>query len=331
LPRPLIGLDLMKLKKSCFLSKGIVLLLTLFLTASLLWGCSGGSDSPLVEDAVTFTDDLGRTVTVSENPRTAALLGSFADVWLLSGGTLCAASSDAWDELALSMGDAVSVGGAHSPNSELLLAQNPEFVLLSASTASHRELLPLLERVGIAAACFNVDTFDDYLRMLEVCTSVTGRRELYEKNGTEIARRIDALKEGFGQKMRSEAERTVLLLRASSGSVKAKGSRGTILGEMLADLGCINLADKEGSLLESLSVESVIAGDPYRIFLVTMGDDTEGALANFRRLLSENPAWGELTAVKEGRLHVMERRLFNRKPNAAWAEAYEKLVEILEK
>ena len=126
-----------------------------------------------------------------------------------------------------------------------------------------------------------------------------------------------------------EEQRTVLLLRASSGFVKAKGSEGTILGEMLADLGCVNIADSDRMLLESLSVESIIRRNPYRIFVVTMGSDTAQAAKNLSRMMEENPAWEQLDAVKNGRLHVMDRRLFNIKPNGKWAEAYETLKDIL--
>ena len=118
-------------------------------------------------------------------------------------------------------------------------------------------------------------------------------------------------------------------LRASSTSVKAKGSSGTILGEMLKDLGCINIADSDKTLLDTLSAESVIRSEPYRIFVVTMGDDTDKALSNLSALMEKNPAWGTLEAVRENRLHLMDRKLFNIKPNAKWADSYEKLCNIL--
>ena len=121
----------------------------------------------------------------------------------------------------------------------------------------------------------------------------------------------------------------MLVVRASSGSVKAKGSSGTVLGEMLSDLGCINIADSDKTLLENLSAESVIRQEPRRIFVVTMGEDTEKARENFRRMLEENPAWGTLEAVREGRIYFMDKQLYNLKPNARWAESYEKLSDIL--
>ena len=111
--------------------------------------------------------------------------------------------------------------------------------------------------------------------------------------------------------------------------MKAKGSSGTILGEMLADMGCINIADSDQSLLENLSAEAVIREEPRHIFVVTMGNNTEAAKASFENMMKENPVWGTLDAVKNGRLHIMDKKLFNLKPNARWADSYEILYEKL--
>ena len=296
-------------------------------------GCSVKSSDNVSSDMdaqVIFTDALNREIHIKKSPeRVAALIGSFADVWQLSGGSVCAAAEDAWDDFGLELGDAVNIGGAHSPSVESLLSADPDFVIASASTASNVEMKETLENAGITVAYFDVDCFEDYLSMLDICTDITGRKDLYEQNGTELQAQIDAIKEECLQAKLPENERKILLLRASSGFVKAKGSEGTILGEMLADLGCINIADSDEALLENLSVESVIREEPYRIFVVTMGDDTETAIDNLIRMMEDNPAWSSLEAVSENRLHIMDRKLFNIKPNAKWAEAYEQLSAIL--
>lgn len=305
------------------------MLVSLMLMLTMLTAC-GPQSVVSAGETVSFTDALGRNVAVNKNPkRVAALIGSFADLWLLSGGSVCATVEDAWDDFNLDIPDAVNIGGAHSPNLELLLSVEPDFVIASASTASNVEMKKVLENVGIVVAYFDVDNFDDYLSMLSVCTDITGRKDLFKLNGLKIKEQIDSIKAEFKKANLPENERSVLLLRAASGFVKAKGSEGTILGEMLSDLGCINIADSDSSLLETLSVESVIRQEPYRIFVVTMGDDTEKALDNFSRMMEENPAWGTLSAVIEGRVHIMDRKLFNIKPNAKWAESYEKLSKIL--
>ena len=304
----------------------------LIATIMALSGCSGANEKETddVSDTVIFTDALGREISVEKNPsRTAALIGSFADVWQLSGGTLCAAPEDAWDDFGLELPEAVNLGGAHSPSFEALLSSAPDFVIASASTAANVDMKEQLEKTGITVAYFDVDNFDDYLEMLDICTDITGRKDLFEKNGLNVKSEIDRIKADFESADIPEEKRTVLLLRASAGFIKAKGSEGTILGEMLDDMGCINIADSDKSLLDDLSVESVIRKEPYHIFVVTMGDDTEKALSNLTRMMEENPAWGTLSAVKEDRLHVMDRKLFNLKPNANWAQAYEKLSGIL--
>lgn len=302
----------------------------LFLSFIVVSGCTSTYSNIITQNEFTFIDSLGRNITIEQPPkRVAALIGSFADVWTLSGGTVCAAPEDAWDDFGLNLPEAVNIGGAHSPNLELLLAADPDFVIASASTASNVEMKDVLENAGITVAYFDVDNFDDYLNMLDICTDITGRKDLYGANGLEIQKEVTSIINELQARNVTNEKRTVLLLRAHSGSVKAKGSEGTILGEMLADLGCINIADSDNSLLETLSVEGVLKKEPYHIFVVTMGDDTEKAIKNFTNMMDENPAWKSLNAVQEGRIHVMDRKLFNIKPNAKWAESYEKLKTIL--
>lgn len=311
------------IKKVCFV------LIFVFIFCIVLPGCNRqGNDE--IGDGICFTDALDREVKVPKKPkRVAALLGSFADVWVLSGGTLCAAAEDAFDDFGLASKDIVNIGGAHSPNLELLISSHPDFVIASASTASNVEMKDTLEAMGIAVAYFDVDNFDDYLYMLGICTDITGRKDLYEKNGTALRKQIDEIKQQYDKADIADDKRSVLLLRASSGFVKAKGSKGTILGEMLSDMGCINIADGNNGLLENLSVEAVIKKEPYHIFVVTMGSDTEAAVKSLENMFKENPAWNTLEAVKNGRLHVMDKTLFNLKPNGLWAKAYETLYEKL--
>ena len=301
----------------------------MLLACFTLISCVGSSEGAESGEDVTFTDALGREVKVKSTERAAALLGSFADVWVLSGGELCAAADDAWEDFGLSLDGAVNIGGAHSPSLELLLSANPDFVLASASTAADVEMKDTLESLGITVAYFEVDNFYDYLAMLDICTSITGRRDLYEKNGVEIKAKIDFVKERYAALGIPEQERRALLLRASSSSLKAKGSEGTVLGEMLADMGCINIADSDKSLLENLSAEAIIKNEPYHVFVVTMGNSTEKAIEAFKNTVEENPAFSTLSAFREGRVYIMDKTLFNLKPNARWAHSYEILYEKL--
>lgn len=313
-------------KRSSFKFLCLVLALSFLLAISSCSKKEAGSEA----EPASFTDALGRTVTVIEKPnRVAALLGSFADLWTLAGGKLCAVTDDAAEDFGLDTEGMTLLGGAHSPSLEQLLAANPDFVLASASTPAHVNMCESLEKAKIPVAYFDVDCFEDYLEMLRICTDLTECKENYQTYGTEISKRIQEIKTDFQNLKLKDEEKTVLVLRISSGLVKAKSSKGTILGEMLADLGCINLADSDKALTEQLNVEYILKQNPRHILVVTMGNE-EKAKANFKTMMEENPAWSSLEAVRENRMHILPKRLFNQKPNARWDTAYETLANLLE-
>ena len=275
--------------------------------------------------AVTFTDSLGRTVTVDKPQRVACLLGSFAQIYMLSGGDVIATADDAWDDLALPMSEeAVNLGNTKSLSLEALLAASPDFILASTNTRQNVEWRDTLESIGIPVAYFDVSSFEDYLTLLKICTDITGRADLFEKHGTLVAAQIAAVKD----KARTDSP-TVLSMVASASAVHAKNSEGNVLGEMLRDMGCRNIADSNAMLLENLSLEYIVECDPDYIFFVQRGDDEEGMHEYVNELLLSNPAWNSLTAVQEGRVYFMEKTLYNLKPNHCWGEAYEKLETIL--
>ena len=173
--------------------------------------------------------------------------------------------------------------------------------------------------------------------MLKICTEITGRPELYEQNGEAIRAQIEAVRERAGERYGTQGDGAgnvlnapkVLSMRASASFIRAKNSKDNVLGEILKDLGCVNIADSDDSLLENLSIEHILEQDPDYIFFVQQGDDETGTKTNVQRMMEDNPAWLELTAVKEGRVYFMDKALFGVKPNQRWGEAYEVVEEIL--
>ena len=90
------------MKKIGFIS--YIIVLSLVITAMLSITACDGRETDESEESVSFTDALGREVSVPKSPkRVAALLGSFADVWVLSGGELCAAAEDAREDFGLEL------------------------------------------------------------------------------------------------------------------------------------------------------------------------------------------------------------------------------------
>ncbi len=289
----------------------------------LLTACSKTEGSK--SDGYTFTDALGREVSVTSFEKTVIASGSLAEIWELAGGTVYGATDDALDGHSLKDPDSVKIyGDVKNPSVESIIADDADFVIFSSTIANQVELEESLNSAGVTVAYFNVESFDEYLSMLKICTDITGNSDLYTSNGETVRERIEQAIE----KSKGHDAPDILLLRAYSTGVKAKGS-DNMTGQMLSDLGSVNIADSDSSLLEELSLESIVRADPDYVFITTMGEDEQAAIAQYESTLASNPAWQELTAVKNNEVHILPKELYHYKPNARWGEAYEKLEEIL--
>ena len=288
---------------------------------------SGAADAE--PGKITFTDALGQEFSISQPRRAAVMIGSFADVWVLAGGedTLAATANDAWESYGLELGEGtVNIGSPMKPNVELVLGAEPDLVIASSLSPSNLELKETFDRAGIPAAYFDVSSFQDYLDLLALFAQLTGHPENYETYGADVKIQVD------GAVMRRavyDYAPTVLTIQVSGSSVKVKNSEDNVLGPMLKELGCRNVADQDGALLEDLSLEAVIQADPDYIFAVYHGTDEASAQANLEESLLSNPAWASLQAVQRGDFHILDRRMYSLKPNALWGDAYEQLADIL--
>lgn len=290
-------------------------------------GAGTSADAAAEETRIRFTDDLGRELSIPRPERVVTLIASFADVWCLAGGaeSLVGVTSAVWTYYDLPLReDVADLGGTKALNLEALIGCQPELVLASCGTDRNVELEETFDKMGIPVAYFSVNDFEDYLRMLKICTELTGAEENYRLYGLEVQQAVEAsLARADG------SAPTVLYVRATGSSCKVKGSSDSVLGRMLSRLGCRNIADSENSLLEELSMEVILRENPEHIFVVLQSADPKDAQKVLETTLLSQPAWQSLTAVQEGRYHVMDPNLYNLKPNGRWGEAYEKLADML--
>ena len=280
--------------------------------------------------ALVLTDDLDREITLEAQPqKVAVLMGSFAETWVLAGGELTAAPKDAWEDFDLDLPETVTDLGSYQKISvEALFDLDADLIIASANTKSQVEMKETLENARVNVLYFNVNGFEDYLRMLKTCTDITGRADLYEANGLKVQEQVEEAKTAASAALEGREPPRVLFIRTAASGIHVKGSEGTVLGLMLRDLGCVNVADGS-DLLENLSLEKIIEEDPDMIFVVTQGSDQEAARQTFEDTLASNPAWSGLTAVQEGRLYFMDKYLYHLKPNDRWGTAYAELEKLL--
>ena len=274
------------------------------------------------EAAFTFADDLQREITVDSPQRVAVASGSLAECWLLAGGELYAATEDTWERDVDLPEETINIGSLKNPSLEMLVALRPDLVLLSSALTGHLSMSETLDRAGITHAFFDTESFSDYAALMDVLTSITGRKDLYKANAGALAVVIENAK----KRCSMDGEK-VLLLRSSTVKIKALNSE-TMVGSMLREFGCVNIADSNAGLLTDLSLEAIVLENPDYIFITCMGDPGE-AMAQINARFASNPLWNKLQAVQNARCFYLEKELFHYKPNARWGESYEKLAELL--
>lgn len=275
--------------------------------------------------AYTFTDDLGRKVTVKSHKRVVACMGSLADAWQLAGGTLVGASDDAFGHYAVDSSKVSGVGRSTSLNLESILALKPDFVIMTgisdgkhATGVSQADAESALKEAGIPVAFFKVTTFDDYKRMMGVFCAITGRDDLYKKNVTKVGEKIKSAVSTYSVKSKSPS---VLIVSAFSKGLVVQNSSG-MAGAIVKDLGAVNVADEHPSLLSDFSLEAAVEANPDYVLVLAASDDTATAQKYYDQVAGSNSAWQGMDAVKEGRVTMLDAAHFLYKPNADWAESY---------
>ena len=307
--------------------KSVIILVLLL----LLTGCA----APVVEQnetpawTYTFTDSTGAIVTLRERPKTVAVLfSSYAEIWILAGGTVSVTVGESIERGFAEEGTAlVDDGAGKTIDHEMLLASQPDLVIGSADIAAQVEACQVMAKAGIPTALFRVDTFADYCAMLKICTDITGDSDAYTLYGTEVAERIDSILSAVSEF--SADHKDILFIRAGSqySSTKAKRAPENFVCTMLDELGAHNIADDAEVLLDTLSLEEILQRDPDYIFLTTMGSE-DAAIAYIGDLFAQE-GWQELQAVQSGSYTFLPKDLFHFKPNANWADAYAYLAQLL--
>ena len=303
--------------------------------AALLSGCTEHGDGQLVPPDppaayASFTDSAGETIVLEEKPeRVAVLFSSFAELWQLAGGTVAVTVGESVERGFVPEGTPlVDDGAGKKIDLERLLIEEPDFVICSGDIAAQAETAETLKELDIPAAQFVIESFSDFLDVLQICTAITGDEAAFETYGRAQEEAIE----------RTLAENSfegvdILFIRAGSSarSVKAKTSEDHFAAEMLKELGTHNIADdsllEDAVVSDTLSIEYILQEDPDYIFFTAMGD--EEASRSFVKEMLQEDTWKSLTAVKVGHYAFLEKELFHFKPNGRWAEAYKTLADLL--
>lgn len=287
------------------------------------------------------TSSLQLSAASSRSPaykKAVALSKSVAEMWLLAGGEVSATTDDGLELEGAK--NAVSVGGLTTASLEAIISVNPELVIMTLDIPLHKKIHASLRDFGIKTYIADVKSFADYEKVMTDFTALTGRKDLYDKNVVQIKKAIEKVMKKNAQKVAASQtspaadlsvatppapSATYLFLRVSS--AKNKVLKDHFGNEIFQNFGLKSIVSDD-SPLDEIGIEAIVNADPDYIFVVAQGDQKKADEA-FYKAYKSNPAWAGLSAAKNDRVFMLPKELFNYKPNARWAEAYEVVGKLI--
>ena len=186
----------------------------------------------------------------------------------------------------------------YTPNVEAVLGYDPDLVVANADTA---DLVAGLERAGVETLILPAArTLDDTYSQLEQLGAATGHvgdaAELVSRMGSEIDEIVAAMPDRDAPlRYYHELDNTFYTV-----------TDDTYLGAIYAMLGLRSIATG-GNGYPQLSAEYVLEQNPDVIFLA------DGQCCGVTpESVAQRAGWGELTAVREGQVHLLDEDIASR-------------------
>ncbi len=208
--------------------------------------------------------------------------------------------------------DIEGLGDIDQPDIERILELNPDIVLMSEMTK--KELAFQIRDSGIPFFIVdNEESFDGAYASIEMVGEVLGKNEA----AAEI---VSGMKDHVSQVMDkvSDADTpTVYYVMGYGEYGDYTAGKGTFISEMIKAANAINVADDTEGW--TYSVERLVEHDPH-VLLLSMWAPPEG--------LKEASGYKDLSAVKEGRVHVIDDDKLQRL-GPRLAEAFEDVARAI--
>jgi len=251
---------------------------------------------PAAAFPVTVTDDAGREVTVDAEPQRIVSLAPanteiVAELGLLDRLVGVTTYCDYPPEVA----DIDKVGDFVTPNLEAITAADPDVVL--ATSGVQADVIEQLEAIGAVVVAVDPQTLDQLYASIDMVGDVLGRPQEAEAAVADIRTGIATISEAV-----SAEEPAACFVEIAQDPLFTVGS-GTLLDDLITAAGGENVVTEPGYVAYSL--EQLLADDPA-VYLATLGSMSDPAA------LESRPGYEALSAVQEGRVHVLEDNLVSR-------------------
>ncbi len=303
--------------------KRMTTMLALFLSCMLLLvGCSkslGGTQSST--KTITYQ---GKEYTVPNNPERTAVLANSVAYMLYELGVIPSARTLSTDKLPEALEKVPVIGQTTNVNIEALISNKPNFVIgISPTSDKYKDALT---NNKIPYMIISYDGINDNVPLLETLGKIYNKEDKANAAIKAYQEKIQKIKDSI----KNEKPKRVAVLFASGKSITAETEKATG-ASLVKELGIIDVVashikpDQKDMKYIPYSLETLAFDNPDVILIVTMGKRSE-VDENMKRTLTDNPAWANLTAVKNNRVVYLPNDLFLLNPGLRTPDALAELV-----
>ena len=278
------------------LAIGVSVILSLLMTISV--GCDDNSQPP------TIIDDRDREVIIDEIPQRIVSFGPSITEMLFALGlgdkvvgvsNLCDYPEEAQEK--------PSVGSAYAPSIENLVALEPDLVF----TLEHQQLNSELEALGITYIIIEPKDIDGICRDIELIGTVTDT----EDEAAELVESMQDTIDDILDLVEGAPKVSVFYIIDASLDLTLPWTAGpgSFIDALITMAGGENIAAEAPGDWVQFSLEEIVGSDPDLIIMQTM---IGGMPTVSIETLEEHPIWGEMRAVKEGKVFIIDGDLVSR-------------------
>lgn len=274
-------------------------------------------DSPTLPTAA---DDLGREVKLTRPvERIVSLSPAATEILFAIGAGPKVVAGTEFDTYPVEAKKLPRIGGftPQSINVEAILAHKPDLVV----AAPQKDVIAALEKFGIPVVALDPKNADDVWRNVELLGTLTG----CEEKAKGEANHARVLWGSRGLRIPDDDPKKVLFVLADEPLITSGG--GTFIDEMISKSdGTSVFADVKESW-PRVSDEQVLARGADVIICVEHAGGTGGEVP---ARLKTRPGWGNLKAVKDGKVFAVDADLVTR-PGPRLVDGLEAVQKLLRK
>lgn len=277
------------------------------------------TQAPAATDKLTFTDDMGREITLAGSPeRIVSLAPSNTEMLFAVGAGDQVVGRDEFSDYPEEAKALPSIGGSFGEyNVEAIVALEPDLVI--AAEINTPELVKQLEDLGVTVYYLgNPTTLEEMYGKLETVAELTGH------DVSELVSSLQARVAAVDEKIMPLSARPNVFyeIDASDPSKPYTYGPGTFGDLLITRAGGYNIGNVTTDAYPQLSLEQIVVENPS---IIILGDSMWGVTPES---VLERAGWESIEAVKSEQIFPIDDNLISR-PGPRLVDGLEALAKIL--